>query len=48
MPAFIVWFVVAIVFNTYDIAPYSAGEQTFSIPYELVKPDSLNILCPVP
>lgn len=27
-----------IVFNTYDIAPYSAGEQTFFIPYDLVKP----------
>jgi phosphoglycolate phosphatase-like HAD superfamily hydrolase len=29
---------VTIVFNTYDIAPYSAGEQTFFIPYDLVKP----------
>lgn len=28
---------VTIVFNTYDIAPYSAGEQAFFIPYELVK-----------
>lgn len=28
---------VTIVFNTYDIAPYSAGEQTFFIPYDLVK-----------
>ena len=29
---------MTIVFNTYDIAPYSAGEQTFFIPYDLVKP----------
>lgn len=29
---------VTIVFNTYDIAPYSAGEQAFFIPYDLVKP----------
>ena len=31
---------VTIVFNTYDIAPYSAGEQAFFIPYDLV-----NDLC---
>ena len=32
------YFQAHIPYDTYDIAPYSAGEQTFFIPYDLVKP----------